>query len=216
MIPSADIVISCPGCQAPAKYMTLLSGNTFDASYWTDGKMLAPMMPAPPPVVECHKCQEAFWLSKAKVLGKIEPLAPDSSSVSDEWKDCPYVSQPGEQAYYRAIEKGLATNPKELKYLRLHAFWRRNDAYRDDFTEQSAPEKADPKEAEENMRMLLAMMDIEDEEDRMMAAELHRELGQFTEAEELLDSIEVEELKFMKDFLLKLCEQRDHMVGKVN
>ena len=42
MIPGPDQIVACPKCNGLAKYRTLLSGNTFGARVWTDGKQDAP------------------------------------------------------------------------------------------------------------------------------------------------------------------------------
>jgi hypothetical protein len=56
MLAGPDQIVACPHCKALAKYMTLMSGNTFGARVWTDGKQDAPMLPHPPAVVKCRQC----------------------------------------------------------------------------------------------------------------------------------------------------------------
>lgn len=48
MIPGPDQIIACPHCSALAKHLTLISGNAFGASVWTDGKQILPMLPRQP------------------------------------------------------------------------------------------------------------------------------------------------------------------------
>ena len=48
MILGPDQIVACPFCAGLAKYMTLISGNTFGSHVWTDGKQIAPMLPRTP------------------------------------------------------------------------------------------------------------------------------------------------------------------------
>ena len=56
MKPGPDKVIECPKCKALARVFTLVSGNTFGARRWTDGRMIAPMLPRPPVIAKCGDC----------------------------------------------------------------------------------------------------------------------------------------------------------------
>lgn len=61
MRPGPDLVVACPRCGRRARARTLLSGNTFGARFWTDGKVEAPMLPTHPPVAPCRACGRMFW-----------------------------------------------------------------------------------------------------------------------------------------------------------
>lgn len=44
MQPSPDIIIRCPHCKCTEKFMGIASGNTFGATFYSDGFVSAPMM----------------------------------------------------------------------------------------------------------------------------------------------------------------------------
>lgn len=67
MKPGPDIVVACPRCGRRAKVPSLRSGNTFDARFWTDGKVDAPMLPRRPPIAPCRGCGRPFWWRDAVV-----------------------------------------------------------------------------------------------------------------------------------------------------
>ncbi len=71
MVPGPDRVIECAPCKTLMRVPTLLSGNTFGARWWTDGKMIAPMLPMPPTITRCHGCGRYFWIAEAKGIGEI-------------------------------------------------------------------------------------------------------------------------------------------------
>lgn len=45
MLPGPTIIIACPLCGQYAKKRTIISGNTFGAKLWSDGKRISPMLP---------------------------------------------------------------------------------------------------------------------------------------------------------------------------
>lgn len=45
MIPGFARILCCPHCGTKKKVMTLASGNTFEARFWSDNKQDAPMLP---------------------------------------------------------------------------------------------------------------------------------------------------------------------------
>lgn len=67
--PGPDIIRECPKCKMHVVQETTMSGNTMHAKFWTDGKMVAPMLPDRPNLVKCPKCGTLFWLDDAKELG---------------------------------------------------------------------------------------------------------------------------------------------------
>jgi len=54
MLPGPTIVRKCSTCGKLIAQPTLLSGNTFGARFWTDGKREAPMLPEQPWLVAAH------------------------------------------------------------------------------------------------------------------------------------------------------------------
>ena len=48
--------VKCPFCGTKKELMTLVSGNTFGAVYWSDNKRIAPMLPTVSPVQKCSNC----------------------------------------------------------------------------------------------------------------------------------------------------------------
>ncbi len=179
MMPGETIYRECPSCEKLLIERTLLSGNTIGARYWTDGKMDAPMFPHNPALVRCAHCQTLLWLPEARehafemppkmfetVNGALDPIAPTESD------------------YLEAIESGLAPDKERETYCRIHAWHCFNDARRD---QKNSAELSDlPDVTAANMKELFAMLDRIRPEERMLRAELARELGRFPEALGLL------------------------------
>jgi len=61
MLPGPTLVKKCGECAGLFKQRTLTSGNTCGATYWTDGRMAAPMLPRTPALVRCPHCSAVLW-----------------------------------------------------------------------------------------------------------------------------------------------------------
>ena len=178
MMPGETIYRECPSCDGLLIERALLAGNTFGARYWTDGKMEAPMLPHYPALVRCAHCRHLLWLPQARehhlenpspmfqTVPAAEPLAPTAAD------------------YLEAIQTGLAPDRERETYCRVSAWHAFNDTRRD---AKDAPELSDlPDETAANMKTLFALLDRTQPDQRMLRAELARELGRFPEALALL------------------------------
>lgn len=228
MLPGPDQIIACPSCGGLAKYATLMSGNTFGARVWTDGKQEAPMLPRPPAVVKCRHCAGYYWLADAKEVGELDlwgedPLAPEEGwssaeehplSVPESWRAAQYVEEPTEAEYYAALRAGLAEDRKQERALRIFAWWRSNDAFRDG-EEMPAADVPGQAEREEQLRALLPLLEGSSDQDRIMRAELLRELGRWGEAEGALLRVRSAEFAPVVKQIMALCQARDRWVREL-
>ena len=175
MLPGPTIIRQCAACAQPFQQETLMSGNTFGATFWTDGKMDAPMLPERHALIKCPHCQMLLWIDEQATLGEVE------------WHD--QGAFPNARAYliptiedYLAVLESGNFQPEQEWYLRFHVWWAGNQPRR----KRAAPPPLSEAEAE-NLRRLAALANDADEKDRVMKAEILRELGQFTEALALLN-----------------------------
>jgi len=66
MTEGPTMVYKCPKCKEAVRRISLLSGNTFGAKCFSDGKRTAPMLPEFPAIVKCGKCGGFFWLENGE------------------------------------------------------------------------------------------------------------------------------------------------------
>jgi len=57
MVIGSDIYYKCPACGKVLKNRSILSGNTFGATFYSDGRRNALMLPDIPNLTKCPKCQ---------------------------------------------------------------------------------------------------------------------------------------------------------------
>ncbi len=78
-------LIGCPHCNALTKSPEFVSGNTFSATYWTDGKLDAPMLPNIPLITRCRACGRLFWIEDAPIKDEAK-LVEGVEMGSPEWR----------------------------------------------------------------------------------------------------------------------------------
>ena len=175
MFPGPTIIKYCANCAQPFAQETLLSGNTFGAKFWTDGKREAPMLPDQHALINCPHCQALLWIDEQQTLSEVD------WGERDQFKNARAYLVPVFEDYLVALESdGLDLEKKQ--YLRRWAWWTGNNPRRKSVTPQplSVPET-------ENLLGLAELLNESNDDDRLMKAEILRELGRFTEARVLLN-----------------------------
>ena len=215
MTPGPTLVIRCPLCSGLAKYTTVASGNTFGAVYYTDGKRVAPMLPATPSVVRCAACRGVFWRSAATEVGQFDEQREDAVAVGADWLKAGYLHEPDEGEHLAALDRLIASSPGEERGIRLVAWWRGNDRHR---TASPTPAPDNPKVVSRrhaNMRQLIALLDTAEPSDQLMRAEALRQLGEFEQATTVLSKPFPPEYDTALSRLLGLCAQRNSMLQQL-
>lgn len=175
--PGHDIIRECPKCKTQLVQQTTMSGNTFGARFWTDGKMEASMLPFLPWLVKCPKCGTLIWIDEVKELGKVSPW-----EKTKRWPDAKKYSLPNESEIINLAASGKLTQKKEL-YARRTAWYTANDAVR---MKENA--KIDFSEVQrKNMEAMAELLDEKQPGQRLMKAEIYRELGAFKDCIKLLE-----------------------------
>ena len=145
---------------------------------WTDGKISYCNRIADPELVLCPHCQAPLWINEMERCGEIHDLW-------QQWRGggkIAFYKEPAVRDYTSLLEQGAGSQIKE-HYTRLALWWTRNDARRRPTSKASGPgfrERA-------NMMALAELLDEADACDRVVKAELMREMGFLVEARALLE-----------------------------
>lgn len=208
MTPGQTIIRECSSCGKHIAQDTIRSGNTFGAHYWTDGKRDAPMLPDLPWLAKCPHCNSLVWIDEQKQVGEIDPWG-SKTGDADKFPDAAPASTPTLQDYAGFLQAGVSDEKKE-RYVRLRAWWTGNDPRR--VKGQSTP--LDSFEVE-NLRAFVTLLDEFEENDRIMKAEVLRELGEFSAAENLLATDFGDELSQAVSIINDLTRERTTTVAEM-
>lgn len=208
MIPGPDIIRKCSHCGGLIKQHSIMSGNTYGARFWTDGKVDAPMLPDQPWLVKCGQCNALVWIDEQRKAGEIYWDRPPTKSDA-KFKSAVSTMDPSFEDYLTVLAEPISDARKE-NYIRRRIWWAGNDRRR-------KRGKAVPMSDQEveNLRAYIACLNEIDEDERLMKAEAFRELGMFTEAKELLSGAFSEDVEYVATFVKKLADKRVAAVKEI-
>ena len=206
MRPGPTIIRKCSACEKSITQRTITSGNTFGATYFTDGKRIAPMLPDQPLLVLCPHCRASLWIEELENLGAVRA----GGEAQQRWRDARVYETPSRNDYFALLAKGLA-DPKKERYLRLRAWWAGNDERRTEASEipLSSIETA-------NLIALAQMLHESDDRDLLQKAEVMRELGRFDDALLLLATSESDKIAQAVTIIKNLALHRDPQVRRMH
>jgi len=177
MTPGPTQILKTPLTGAFVKIATICSGNTFGARYWTDGKREAPMLPDEPWLRRHPETGELFWTDEC------EAVAEDPEwEESENYREVQYAEEPTVDDYRSALDSSVASTPEKQRYVLMRFWWAANDSVRHgEASTSSLPD------FRERLLQLRALLDTSDPNQRLMSAEVARQLGDFASAEELMN-----------------------------
>jgi len=196
MIPGPELLYKCPKCEKIVSKGSLISGNTCGAKLYSDGKQIAPMLPEFPAIVKCKYCNTFYWLNKENEINIGNENADRAAFLSvDE--------------YYELINSDIIKNEKKLKFLRIRLWWAFNDKLRNNKNENLSENEQII--YEQNCLKLIETLDQEDINEKIMVAELYRNLGNFEKCESILAGID-DKFNWLKELLIKECKNNNSKI----
>lgn len=210
MLPGPNYVYKCPKCNNLLTKGSLMSGNTFGAEIFSDGKRIAPMLPEFPNLTKCKKCDTILWLSKLKEIGIYKWGDKDNSN----WENANNAEFLSIEDYNRALDNGLAETKQEEIFIRQRIWWAYNDRKRNG--NNPFIDENDEVKWKENCEKLISLLDYSNLNQRIMIAEIKRNLGDFKSCMEIIKGIDNDELNWLKNKVTKECELKNRWVIKLN
>ncbi len=173
--------------------------------------MMAPFCPDFPELVKCPNCNNLLWIDEAKKIGEEWP-----PGCEGECSGVQSYLKPSESDYLAFLEAGNALDEEKMRYIRMRAWWSANDPMRGDSKRRKRKRLVlgQSLKAQDNMRILFEMFDQANEKQRLLKAELARELGLFELANQLLSYEYSENLHPKVAFIKNLADQRNINVAR--
>lgn len=206
MIQGLTKVYSCPSCGKLLTSRCLLIGNMLGSVLYSDGKRVSPMNPSFPDLTKCKGCDTIFFLSDLEEIGKYR----FGEKLTPAWQDADESEFLSIADYHRAIESRVA----DEIFLRERLWWAYNDRIRNE--EVIFQDIHDEARWENNLRELLTLLDITKVNQKIMAAEIHRNLGEFDECIRMIASIKDNSLDWLKDKFIEECRIKYRWLMEVN
>lgn len=169
------------------------------------------MSPDRSPLRVCPHCGHVYWFDEAKLLGDVDV----DKKPEDFYPGAKYSYEPKFEHFVRGIRLG-EHDPQKLEYIRIRVWWAGNDARRSADSEE--PSALIPlSEAErENLETLYPILLAGDEGQRLLGAEVLRELGRFEECLAILEGATSPRLSTPADLIRSLAMNGDSVVAEIH
>ena len=190
----------CPRCEHAFSYMAVGSYNTFGATFYTDGYIEGPMYDDQGRLFRCPQCRSLGWHDE--LVCEEEADEDELASVFE-----PDVGPVALEHYPALLDEAPWRGPDEEKYVRIAAFWAAN------LPRRGNPGTSAPFTDSEERNLLALLERLGDSsQDRLMRAEILREMGRFEECLEVLMGLEDAELEGLVKLIRELAMGRDTRV----
>lgn len=193
------IVRECPHCKAHVVEEGTLSAmiSTSNANKFTDGYVYARGLPSNQWLVKCPVCTGLFWIDEALEVGQ----------GFDAAKGKEPVLAPSEREILGFLARDVLSKDKEI-FLRIRVWWSANHTWR--WAANTAPAFSEAQG--KNIQVLSALLDETEPNQRILKAEIARELGQFDECLLLLSYQFDGRYGYVVGFIRKLAEEKERAV----
>lgn len=164
--------LRCRRCQGVFVHAETASHNTFDADFFTDGYIDGPMYDPGSALVGCPHCEVFAWRDTFEYVPS-ESDVDSSEDLADN--GLPWARPVTGVVYQAAVDASLARAPDEEIYLRKQTWWHGNNRRRLSYGNPKPLTEIEQR----NLLRLLELIPSVEADDRILRAEVSRELGDF-------------------------------------
>ena len=199
-------IYECPNCKKLTGSYSVTSCNNFGATSYSDGYTRGMMYAEDAEIGKCPECDTIFWFDENEI-GAYGPL-----TINKEWAEAPDPEALNGDEYSEVLKKKMYKNKDQERYLRNHMWLCFNNNMRCGPSEgKPVFTKKDEASYQSNCKKLIKLLNMDDTDDRMLIAELHRNICNFEESAEILKSIKNKNYAWMIKLLLKECKKKNRM-----
>ncbi len=170
----SEIIIKCSVCSGLIVKPVYTSWNMFGTS-WTDGKINTSMSNYAEWLKKCPYCNTALWCDEEEQIGDEVAYTDNICIGLKGYLPCSFDD------YLLKLEQDTLDREKEI-YLRIRIWWLENDKRRIPFGERPIMTELE----RNNILLLYNKLDITEDAERIIMAEIKRELGEFEEVKVIL------------------------------
>jgi len=210
MLPGPIYLYKCPHCGELVKSKSYMSTNNFGARYYSDGRMIAEMSPDIPRIVPCNSCDACFWLEQKHKSGEIST----KEAANEKSSEIEFVRFPTIYEYESILENKNYNFKDQEIYLRQKMWWSFNDRIREGLPLFSS--EMDCVIWDKNAKRLIKLFKEKDITQKIMIAELYRNMGDFKKCMKKLDEIKNHDYDGLKEAFRRECDKGNTEVFKMN
>ncbi|MBU2556783.1 MAG: hypothetical protein KJ578_03270 [Bacteroidetes bacterium] len=202
MLPGPTLIFACPECGQKVANESLMSGNTFGARYFSDGKRIAPMLPEFPDLIRCSSCDCFYFLHEQEPIDELYPFEEQSDVTLEEIDQ---AKAPGLDGLVLALQQEVARKKENEIAIRLDLWRAFNDRTRNG--KSLFLNENDKHLYHNNCEVLIALIEPKEDHFKLTLAELYRNLSRFEACLKLINSLENPEWDSLKKQFITACNQ---------
>ena len=195
-------IVACPYCGKHKELLSIVPDNTFKPILWSDGKRITPLLPEVSPVQKCPRCRKYYLYYKQPTKTADHESFTTGILSYKEWKE----------AFAQLnIDPTLDAHDISVIYMRLiQAF---NDHYYRGpapaiYTKESVPPEEEFKYIEKIIIEFIKSTEWKYNSNLLLKAELYREIGDFSQCKQTLNTIDISCLDDYERNIFKGISQR--------
>lgn len=204
-------IVTCPCCGAKKALLSFISGNTFGAVHWSDGKHIFPMLPQVSPVQKCPRCSKYYLYYKqpTRIVVNYKSFTTGDLSYT-EWKEA-----------FAQLNADPSLDNRDRSIINMRLIQAFNDRYYRGpspaiYTKESIPPQEEYAYIIQIIDSFIASAKWETPSANLLKAELYREASHFSKCEATLNLIDLYSLddseKSIYSYILSRAIAHDHKV----
>lgn len=204
----SSVIIACPNCNQPYSYTELSSWNTFNSDFYSDGYISLPLFEYGITLTKCEKCEKFNWVKNFK---KIEEHKLNAN-YNEDLKNAKKLKRINIQELNEIISSDFLETDEDKLYIRILLWQAFNDRIRneckyyplscnsiDEYKKTSSfkfniEQKLFKDNSEKiiwknNLNEILILLQEHTLLDKLIVAEIYRNLGKFNECLKVLKQL---------------------------
>lgn len=206
MQPGRNYLLKCPKCSKMFYTESVRSMNNFGSTLYSDGKQVGSMMREFPSIIKCNNCSKFFWRQKAEIVEKDY----EEDTIKQYWKAAEPIEFLNMEELFESLKSDAISSDNNSAFIRQRIWWIYNDRVREG--KELFIDEADENNWRKNLLRLKDFSDTAKDTQKLLVAEMNRNLGNFNECLELLNSIKDDSLNWIVEKFRELCNKKETLV----
>lgn len=207
MVVTVATVIACPNCGALEQWAgTKL--EEYQSAHRLYSRLIYSALPQPRIALRCHECENLYWLNDATTVGSFKsPPSIQQTPAPIDWQSAPDVYELSPEDCLHEVSLGHCRTEADEIDLRTLAWMGECDEDRFPCDPHCGP-RHELELWRENLMELVRLIDTSSDNNRVLKAEILRELGRFEEGLNILGDVTTDYLKPLAEVVAAQCQSQ--------
>jgi hypothetical protein len=211
MVIGSPKIVSCPSCKGSLLRSNILSANNFGAIYYSDGSISGRLWLDSLVIGKCSLCKNVIWLEELELIGEVKYPAwglEEAFRIDRENEDkYGSIDQLTISELKQAVKFNIRSKNDEILLRKI--VWQKCNRL-------EVMDKTEMQEYENNLWALYELLDTQDINNRILRAEILRNLGKFDECIFQLQKEHDEEAQTIIRKIIEAARNKNNKIIQLN